>query len=48
MNARMPTMTPKRKKMNAMTSQMTPHTFEENSSRNALRSVHPTQVRKGL
>ena len=48
MNARMPTMTPKRKKMNAMTSQMTPHTFEENLSRNALRSVHPTQVRKGL
>jgi len=45
LNARMPTMMPKRKKMNAMTSQMTPHTVA-NSSRNALRSVHAAQVKK--
>ena len=31
--------------MNAMTSQITPHTFE-NSSRNALRSVHAAYVKK--
>ena len=40
-------MMPKMKKMNAMMSQMTPHTFEENLTRNGLRSVHPAQARKG-